>query len=59
MVYNFDELGLHADRTGWDQCLVVGITEIKDFTSELWDSRLKQMYSSSLWTPEEYVLLIL
>lgn len=54
MVYNFDELGLHADRTGWEQCIVISITEIKEFTSELWDSRLKQMCCSGLWTSEKY-----
>ena len=53
MVYNFDEQGLHADRAGWEQCVIVSISEIHDSSSEHWDSKLQQMYCSGLWTSKE------
>lgn len=57
MVYNFDELGLHADRTNWEQCIVVSIKNVIHFSrseSEIWDSKLQEMHMSGLWTPKEY-----
>lgn len=55
MVYNFDELGLHADRTSWEQCIVVSIKNVIHFSrseSEIWDSKLQEMHLSGLWTPK-------
>lgn len=53
MVYNFDEQGLHADSTNWEQCISVSVNDICVSSGEDWDSKLQQMYCSGLWTSKE------
>ena len=53
LVYNFDELGLHADRTNWEQCIGVNISNIQFSKSEIWDSKLQEMHMSGSWTFKE------
>lgn len=52
IVYNFDELGLHADTANWEQCIAVGLNDFS--TPEIWDSKLQQMLCSGMWTSTEY-----
>ena len=52
-VYNFDELGLHADSNNWEQCIGVSVNEVCVTNSEQWDSKLQQMYCSGLWSSKE------
>ncbi|XP_078374184.1 MKRN2 opposite strand protein-like [Oculina patagonica] len=53
-VYNFDERGLHADGTDWEQCIAVSVDDIYVSSPEDWDSKLQQMYCSGQWTSKEY-----
>ncbi|KAM7447363.1 protein of unknown function (DUF4796) [Porites harrisoni] len=53
-VYNFDELGLHADTTDWEQCIVASMSDIYFSRSDIWDSKLQQMLLSGVWTSKEY-----
>ncbi|XP_020626230.1 MKRN2 opposite strand protein-like [Orbicella faveolata] len=53
-VYNFDEIGLHADSTNWEQCIAVSVNvDVCVSNSEHWDSKLRQMLCSGLWTYKE------
>ena len=51
-VYNFDELGLHADSINWGQCVAVSV-DVCVSNTEHWDSKLQQMLYSGLWTSKE------
>lgn len=53
VVYNFDELGLHADTTDWEQCIVASMSDIYFSRSDIWDSKLQQMLLSGVWTSKE------
>ena len=53
-VYNFDELGLHADSINWAQCIAVNVNvDVCVSNSEHWDPKLQQMLCSGLWTSKE------
>lgn len=52
-MYNFDELGLHADTTDWEQCIVASMSDIYFSRSDIWDSKLQQMLWSGVWTSKE------
>ena len=49
-VYNYDERGLHCDMIGWNQCVAVNIaTRICDVDKN-WDTSLKAMLASGVWS---------
>ncbi|XP_068757205.1 MKRN2 opposite strand protein-like [Montipora capricornis] len=54
VVYNFDERGLHADGTHWEQCIPVTISDSHFSRPEIWDSKLPEMLCNGMWTSMKY-----
>jgi hypothetical protein len=56
-VYDYDEDGVHVGLLGWEQCLVISLSNrgLSRQIYQVWDSTLQHMANSKMWTKYKQV----
>lgn len=56
-VYDYDEDGVHVGIAGWEECLVIPLSNrgVTPQIYHLWDSTLQNLSQSNMWTKLKYI----
>ncbi|XP_048781185.2 MKRN2 opposite strand protein-like [Ostrea edulis] len=56
-VYDYDEDGVHVGVSGWEQCLVISLSNrgLAPHIIQVWDATLQHIANSKMWTKSNYI----
>ncbi|XP_062587804.1 MKRN2 opposite strand protein-like [Saccostrea cucullata] len=56
-VYDYDEGGVHVGMSGWEECLVIPLSNrgLNPHIYQVWDATLQHQAQSNIWTKSKYI----